>query len=71
MIDPIEGYIKIGDKKEPISRYEVWWAVPGVGLFPDLEEALENAKGKPLITTPVAIGGGGLYEVLPPELEIT
>lgn len=50
----------------PILRYEVWWAVPGKGLFKTLADAMPH--GTTFLPAPVAVGEGDLYELLPPEL---
>lgn len=49
----------------PIKEYQVWWAVEGLGLFDNLEEAL--SFGRPVQSMPIAYASNGIYEVLPPE----
>lgn len=60
--------ILLGGRPHGITSITVWWTVPGLGLFPNLEDALE--QGTTVIPTPVAVATDGIYEVIPPEMEV-
>lgn len=66
MIDLVNQTIKLNGHTSRILRYDCWWAVPGLGLFATIDEAMKH--GNIILPAPVAIGEGGVYELLPPEL---
>lgn len=66
MIDLLNQEIVLSGHKSRILRYDCWWAVPGLGLFATIDEAMKH--GTVILPAPVAIGMAGLYELLPPEI---
>lgn len=66
MIDLLKQEIRLNGRTVRISRYDCWWAVPGLGLFATIDEAMKH--GNVILPAPVATGEGGVYELLPPEI---
>lgn len=69
MVSLEAGIIVLGDKKEKIVKFEVWFLTQ-VGLHPTLAEALSTCRELgvnpifELVSVPVAIGEGTLVEAL-------
>lgn len=67
--------IQLGGKVYPITSFEVWWFLPGKGLFRDMDEAVNQKNGNVVVPTPVAVAkckccekGIDIYEVIPSEV---
>jgi hypothetical protein len=62
MVDLEKRTINLRGKLYPITRFDVWWHVEGLGLFEDLESAMK--LNLPVHAVSVAIGSDDMYEVL-------
>lgn len=60
--------IQLGGKEYPITSFEVWWFLPGLGLFKNMDDAVNQKGGSMIIPTPVAVSNHGMYEVIPSEV---
>lgn len=69
--------IQLGDKTYPITSFEVWWFLPGLGLYRNMDDAVNLKGGNVVIPTPVAVSdrpsyNAGpnvlMYEVVPSEV---
>lgn len=62
MYDLEQGIINVNGKTEKIKSNEVWYQVPTLGLFIDLNEAIKACKDSDyptqtcIIPVPVAVG---------------
>jgi hypothetical protein len=68
MVNLATNSIHLNGMVYTIARFECWWTVPGKGLYTSLQLALMESTT--VYPTPVAIGPGTIYEVLPPEVQI-
>jgi hypothetical protein len=69
VIDLDKMTVSIGTQSQRIMRFDTWWAVPTFGMASTLDEAKQvcSENGLPIsLVKPftVAIGEGGLYEVM-------
>lgn len=65
--------IHLGGRIYPITSFEVWWFLPGKGLFKDMDDAVHQKNGNVVVPTPVAVcqvlsEDMRIYEVIPSEV---
>lgn len=69
MIDLDKMVITLGPQTQQILRFDTWWAIPTMGIAVNLEEAKQlcasnNIPVNMVKPFTVAIGDGGMYEVM-------
>jgi hypothetical protein len=62
MVDLERRQIVLRGRSYPVTRFDVWWHAEGLGLYADLQEALE--QNRPVQPVSVAIGPDAMYEVM-------